>query len=81
MVRGNEFLEWADVFGNLYGTCSADTERDLEAGQDVVLVIDEHAGELLPTAAAGSAGRALRTRRKSKDEGYRKTGIAGPEME
>ena len=40
MVRGNEFLEWADVFGNYYGTCLADTERDLAAGQDVVLVID-----------------------------------------
>ena len=40
MVRGNEFLEWADVFGNYYGTCSADTENDLAAGQDVVLVID-----------------------------------------
>jgi guanylate kinase len=40
MVRGNEFLEWADVFGNYYGTCIADTERDLAAGQDVMLVID-----------------------------------------
>jgi guanylate kinase len=34
-----EFLEWADVFGNLYGTAKADTER-LLAGDDVVLVID-----------------------------------------
>ena len=40
MVQGNEFLEWADVFGNYYGTCLADTEKDLAAGQDVVLVID-----------------------------------------
>ena len=40
MVRQNEFLEWADVFGNYYGTCAADTERDLAAGQDVMLVID-----------------------------------------
>ena len=36
----NAFLEWADVFGNLYGTAAADTERMLAAGQDVVLVID-----------------------------------------
>jgi guanylate kinase len=40
MVAGGEFLEWADVFGNLYGTCGTDTERTLAAGEDVVLVID-----------------------------------------
>ena len=40
MVAGGEFLEWADVFGNLYGTRRADTERLLAAGRDVVLVID-----------------------------------------
>jgi guanylate kinase len=40
MIAANEFLEWADVFGNLYGTSVADTERLLHAGHDVVLVID-----------------------------------------
>jgi len=40
MVAGDEFLEWADVFGNLYGTRRADTEQLLADGQDVVLVID-----------------------------------------
>ncbi len=40
MVAAGEFLEWADVFGNLYGTAAADTERQLSAGDDVVLVID-----------------------------------------
>jgi guanylate kinase len=40
MVVADEFLEWADVFGNLYGTAGADTERLLDAGHDVVLVID-----------------------------------------
>ncbi len=40
MVAVGEFLEWADVFGNLYGTSAADTERLLESGHDVVLVID-----------------------------------------
>jgi guanylate kinase len=40
MIAGERFLEWADVFGNLYGTCWADTERILESGHDVVLVID-----------------------------------------
>jgi guanylate kinase len=40
MMAGGEFLESADVFGNLYGTSSADTGRILESGNDVVLVID-----------------------------------------
>jgi guanylate kinase len=40
MVAASEFLEWADVFGNLYGTSASDTERLLAAGDDVVLVID-----------------------------------------
>jgi guanylate kinase len=40
MAQENEFLEWADVFGNYYGTCASDTERHLAAGKDVVLVID-----------------------------------------
>ena len=40
MVAAGDFLEWAPVFGNLYGTCASDTDTLLEAGQDVVLVID-----------------------------------------
>jgi len=40
MAEANEFLEWADVFGNLYGTAAADTARCLDSGNDVVLVID-----------------------------------------
>ena len=40
MAKGGEFLEWAPVFGNLYGTRAADTEQLLTSCQDVVLVID-----------------------------------------
>jgi len=40
MIAEDAFLEWADVFGNLYGTCAADAERELAEGRDVVLVID-----------------------------------------
>ncbi len=40
MVQRQEFLEWADVFGNFYGTRRPDTEKWLASGQDVVLVID-----------------------------------------
>jgi guanylate kinase len=35
-----DFLEWADVFGNYYGTAASDVERLVAGGQDVVLVID-----------------------------------------
>jgi len=40
MIAESAFLEWADVFGNYYGTGAADTEQFLAAGEDVVLVID-----------------------------------------
>jgi guanylate kinase len=40
MIARAEFLEFADVFGNLYGTARLDTERLLASGMDVVLVID-----------------------------------------
>jgi len=40
LIAQHAFLEWADVFGNLYGTAAADVERMLIDGQDVVLVID-----------------------------------------
>lgn len=40
MIAAEEFLEWANVFGNLYGTCAADVEKHIAAGQDMVLVID-----------------------------------------
>ena len=40
MVRRDEFLEWADIFGNLYGTSRRDTDRALASGVDLALVID-----------------------------------------
>ena len=40
MVAAGDFLEWAPVFGNLYGTCASDTEALMTTGVDVVLVID-----------------------------------------
>lgn len=40
MIAAGDFLEWADVFGNLYGTCASETQKLLADGSDVVLVID-----------------------------------------
>ena len=39
-IQAADFLEWADVFGNYYGTAASDVERMVASGQDVVLVID-----------------------------------------
>ena len=40
MRAAGEFLECAEVVGNLYGTRAEDTARLLQRGDDVVLVID-----------------------------------------
>jgi guanylate kinase len=40
MIRDGEFLEWANVYGHLYGTSRAQVERELDAGRDVILEID-----------------------------------------
>lgn len=40
MVSDGRFLEWADIFGNLYGTGREATSAALAAGKDVVLTID-----------------------------------------
>src|SRR5262245_24154580 len=40
MIAAGEFLEWAALYGHLYGTGANDTETMLAAGDDVVLVID-----------------------------------------
>lgn len=40
MVRNGELLEWAEVFGNCYGTPSKPVEAALAAGRDVLFDID-----------------------------------------
>lgn len=56
MVEQDGFLEWADVFGNLYGTGRAETEALLAAGLDVVLVIDVQGARQVRAKAVGSVG-------------------------
>jgi guanylate kinase len=56
MIAGGEFLEWADVFGNLYGTCAADAEQELAAGRDLVLVIDVQGARQVRGRCAGTVG-------------------------
>ena len=40
MVENEEFLEWAKVFGNCYGTPKAQIKAGLKAGQDFLFDID-----------------------------------------
>jgi len=56
MVQQDGFLEWADVFGNLYGTGRAETEALLAAGLDVVLVIDVQGARQVRTRAQEAVG-------------------------
>jgi guanylate kinase len=84
MIAAGEFLEWADVFGNLYGTCAVQTESTLTAGQDVILVIDVQGAQqvrqrglvlvsifVLPPSFAVLEQR-LRGRSKDSDEAIRR---------
>ncbi|MGH9410090.1 MAG: guanylate kinase [Vicinamibacterales bacterium] len=54
MVTADAFLEWADVFGNLYGTCGADVDETLAAGRDLVLVIDVQGARQVRARCAGT---------------------------
>ena len=56
MIAEKSFLEWADVFGNLYGTSAADTETLLAAGEDVMLVIDVQGARQVRTRGIETVG-------------------------
>jgi guanylate kinase len=56
MIAAEAFLEYADVFGNLYGTCAADAEAYLAAGRDLVLVIDVQGARQVRVRCAGTVG-------------------------
>lgn len=84
MIADDAFLEWADVFGNLYGTGKADSERELAAGRDLVLVIDVQGARQVRSHGANAIGifvlppsfealeRRLRGRSKDSEEAIRK---------
>ena len=40
MIRQDELLEWAEVYGNFYGTPRSHVQAYLESGKDIVLEID-----------------------------------------
>jgi guanylate kinase len=77
MIHDGAFLEWADVFGNYYGTSALETERLLSAGHDAVLVIDVQGARQVRAARSDTIGIFVlpptfavleeRLRRRSKD--------------
>jgi guanylate kinase len=56
MIARGDFLEWADVFGNLYGTSRRDTEASRASGSDVVLVIDVQGARQVRAREADAIG-------------------------
>ena len=80
MIRAGDFLEWADIYGNLYGTCASETEAALAHGEDVVLVIDVQGARQVRSHVASTVGifilppsaaileRRLRGRSKDSEE-------------
>jgi guanylate kinase len=45
MIARGDFLEWANVYGHLYGTSAAQAEHERENGRDIVLEIDVQGAE------------------------------------
>jgi guanylate kinase len=80
MAENSDLLEWAEVFGNFYGTPRAPVERALAAGRDVLFDIDWQGTQqlrekvqddvvtifVLPPSIADLEGR-LRTRAQDSD--------------
>jgi guanylate kinase len=93
MVNRGEFLEWAEYYGQLYGTSRAFVEQNLEAGIDVILDIDVDGARqvkarineatavfILPPSFA-ELERRLRSRRLESDEAiHRRLEIAKSEI-
>jgi len=53
MVADGAFLEWAEVFGHLYGTPHAQIQQGLEAGRDFLFDIDWQGAQQLSQRAGG----------------------------
>ncbi len=45
MIKNGDFLEYAEVFGNYYGTSQVTIEQQLKAGKDALLEIDWQGAE------------------------------------
>ena len=91
---GGELLEWANVFGNAYGTPAAPVHRALETGQDVLFDIDWQGAQqlkaalprdvvsvfVLPPSAQSLESRLLTRAQDSKDVVARRMAEANSEI-
>jgi len=55
MIDRGEFLEWADVYGQLYGTSLERVRDALSRGDDVILKIDVQGGDSVRRQVGGDA--------------------------
>lgn len=80
-VARDEFLEWADVFGNYYGTHESELDRARQQGRDLVLDIDVQGArqlkEKIPDAISifilAPSRAELEKRLRSRDEDTEET--------
>jgi len=56
MVSRNEFVEWADVYGHLYGTAYRQLQAAQRAGQDILLDIDVQGHQQVRNRLAEAVG-------------------------
>jgi guanylate kinase len=81
MVRANEFLEHADVFGNYYGTARRFLEEAESKGHDLLLDIDvQGAAQIKPKLADAVSIFVLPPDRKTLERRLRKRGEDDPRV-
>ena len=54
MIRNDELLEWAEVYGNPYGVPKSPVREALARGQDVILKIDVQGGDNIRRLVPGA---------------------------
>lgn len=55
-IQRGDFLEYAEVFGNYYGTGRSETEARIASGRDLVLVIDVQGARQVRERRPGTVG-------------------------
>lgn len=55
-IKSGDFLEWAEVHGNYYGTSKSWIEAEMAAGRDVLLEIDWQGAQQVRKAFPGTIG-------------------------
>jgi guanylate kinase len=93
MVRKGEFVEWAEVHGNLYGTSRKRLEKIINDGVDVILDIDTQGAEqirktygngvfifILPPSMTELRDRLEKRMSNTKEEMERRLKRAGEEI-